>query len=380
MKLIINASNLSTTGVVQVTLSFIHECIKYTKNEYHIFMSKTIESQIDQSLFPANFKFYTIKFHPAYNINGFKTRRLLSSLEKKIKPDCVFTAFGPSWWTPKSPHLIGYALAHYLYPESPLFKILPLKKLIKIKIYSIVHRYFFRQNGKYYVCETEDVSDRLAKFLKCDPKKVFTVTNTYNDFFNSYRPSTNIILPPKMSNEFRLVTMSSFVTHKNITILNEVIPLLKKQPDYKIKFILTIDSNLLRQNITVEAQSDIVNLGRIPASECPAVYDECDALFLPTLMECFSANFPEAMKMRKPVLTSNLPFATNVCGDAALYFDPLNPHDIAEKILLLIKDEELQKALIAKGEARLNAFESAESRASKYLSICETIKSMSSYN
>ncbi|MFK2341775.1 glycosyltransferase [Bacteroides fragilis] len=82
-----------------------------------------------------------------------------------------------------------------------------------------------------------------------------------------------------------------------------------------------------------EAKKSIVNLGIIDVSKCPQLYNECDALFLPTLLECFSANYVEAMKMRKPIVTSNLPFATNVCKNAALYFDPMNAHDIVEKFL-----------------------------------------------
>ena len=82
----------------------------------------------------------------------------------------------------------------------------------------------------------------------------------------------------------------------------------------------------------------------------------------------------EAMKMEKPILTSNYSFAADICGDAALYFDPLDAKDIAEKILKLKDDKKLYDELIKIGKERLKDFEASRSRAEKYLEICEKIK------
>lgn len=74
-----------------------------------------------------------------------------------------------------------------------------------------------------------------------------------------------------------------------------------------------------------------------------------------------------------PILTSDLSFAHNICGNAAEYFDPLNPEDIADKIEKIISDETLRNFLTNMGGKQLKIFETAESRAEKYLSICDLI-------
>ena len=51
-------------------------------------------------------------------------------------------------------------------------------------------------------------------------------------------------------------------------------------------------------------------------------------MILPTLLESFSATYIEAMFHGKTILTSDLDFARDVCGEAAFYFDPLNPQSI----------------------------------------------------
>ncbi|KAA6314587.1 hypothetical protein EZS27_034819, partial [termite gut metagenome] len=308
MKLIINASTLSGTGVTQVAVSFINECVNFTENEFHVFMSRTVATQIKVKEFSSNFFFYLIETHPIQGLRGFKIRRKLKKLEQKINPDCVFSVFGPSWWTPTCSHLMGYAYPHYVYPDSPLFNVLSVSEKTIVYFRKLVHKYYLKKNGKYYVCETEDVSKRLVDFLNVPIENVFTVTNTCNNFFYKSDNVKGQILPEKSDNEFRFLVLCSFMRHKNIEILNSVIPMLKGKSDRKIKFILTADNIVYVKKIARGVMDSIINIGRIEIAQCPQLYRECDALFLPTLLECFSANYPEAMYMGKPILTSNLPF------------------------------------------------------------------------
>ena len=96
-------------------------------------------------------------------------------------------------------------------------------------------------------------------------------------------------------------------------------------------------------------------------------------MFLPSHLECFSASYPEAMKMERPILTSNLSFARTVCKDAAMYFDNLNGKDISDKIKLLFHDEKLSKELVERGKKRLVFFDDSRAQAEKYLNICRKI-------
>jgi glycosyltransferase involved in cell wall biosynthesis len=96
-------------------------------------------------------------------------------------------------------------------------------------------------------------------------------------------------------------------------------------------------------------------------------------MFLPTLAECFSASYAEAMRMRKPILTTDLGFSRSICGDAALYFQPADPKAAADMVEKLLDATEIQQQLIAKGEEQLNTFDSAEARAKKILALCREL-------
>lgn len=374
MRIIINTSTLSGTGVTQVAVSFLRECIGMTNNEYYVFLSKTVASQINTSDFPLNFFFFTFESHPIYGLNGFSVRKRLRMLEKKINPDCVFSVFGPSWWTPSKPHLIGYAYPHYVYRDSPFFENISFFENLKIKIFRIIHVLFLKRNAKYFVCETDDVSERLTRLFNCNRDNVFTVSNTCNDFFDSYKKGNDKILSEKIEGEFRFLSLCSFAPHKNLVILNKVIPLLNSRfKNNKIKFVLTVEGSLFEKLIDDSVKSSIINLGRVDVEKCPQLYDECDALFLPTTLECFSANYPEAMKMKKPIITSNLSFATSICKDAALYFNPYDENDIVDVIQKLVNSPGLIQDLVKSGSTQLKFFLTSKQRAEKYLAICDHI-------
>jgi len=374
MKIIINTSNLFVGGGVQVALSFINE-LKNIKedNEYHIFLSSEIRKQIVFKEFSLNFIFYEIEKSPASIIYRYKINKRLNKLEAQILPDCVFTIFGPSYWTPKSKHLMGLATGWVYNPNTIAFNELSFLETIKTKLEITYKKFFIKKNASCYVVETNDAKEKILKFLKIK-SPIFVVGNTYSSIFDDsqYLNSKNqgfLTLPHNKRNAFRLILISHNYSHKNLKIIKKIIPLLK---GYDVQFILTIDE-MSYNNLFSEFKDNVLNLGTISQENCPSVYSQCDALFFPTLLETFSASYPEAMKMKLPILTSNYSFAKDICGNAGLYFNPLDEHDIVDKIIQIISSKKLRKHLISNGSNRLLECETASSRAYKYLEILNKI-------
>jgi glycosyltransferase involved in cell wall biosynthesis len=115
----------------------------------------------------------------------------------------------------------------------------------------------------------------------------------------------------------------------------------------------------------------IVNLGIIHPNQCVNLYNSCDIVFVPSLLEIFTAVYPEAMASGKPIVTNNLSFAKSICGDAALYYDYSSAEDASLKIIELIENNNLRLNLINNGLKRLSFFDTSESRFSK---ILQTLK------
>lgn len=368
MKLLINTASADRGGSVQVALSFLAECKEIEGHEYHVFLSPNVGKGVDQSSFSANFYFYLMSQRPAQRLFSLKPMsREFDALEREIKPDCVFTTSGPSYWRPRPPHLIGYNLPHYIYRDSPFWKRVGFRERLQFNLKGILIRWFFRRDADAYVVQTDDVNQRLQAFI--GKSNVHTVSNTCSAaYYDAHRCAPK--LPPRSEDEFRALTLSALYSHKNLEVIREVVDEFRRRKRPSPRFVLTIqqaDYDLVFwENYTEE----VVTVGPVPPSECPSLYDECDAMFLPTLLECFSASYPEAMIMKKPILTSDLGFAQTVCQDAALYFDPLNASEIADQFERLMDSDELQNDLIGRGLERVKTFNSAAQRACRFISIC----------
>lgn len=61
----------------------------------------------------------------------------------------------------------------------------------------------------------------------------------------------------------------------------------------------------------------------------------------------------EAIKCETALIVSDTGFLKEYCGDAALYVDPNNFNDIAEKMMALFKDEQKRKDVIEKGKLQM---------------------------
>lgn len=110
----------------------------------------------------------------------------------------------------------------------------------------------------------------------------------------------------------------------------------------------------------------------VPDEDMPSLYQNAVCFVLPSLYEGFGLPVLEAMKYGCPVLASNVSSLPEAGGDAALYFDPENSDDIAEKIGRVVGDEKLRKAMVQKGFERVKKF-SWKKAAQETLAVLEEV-------
>ncbi len=371
MKLLINTASTFKGGSIQVAKSFIEECKKHKKHTYHVVLGVALAKIIETDSFPDNFYFYKINYRPAERVFSLKPRTdFFRKIEKNIELDIVFTTSGPAYWCPEAPHVVGYNLPHYIYPDSPFWSTLSTPKLVKWKLKGLIIRYFFKHDADAYVVQTDDVNQRLRKFL--GRNNVYTVPNTCSAYYYNPKSFPNK-LPKKRKDEFRLLTISVWYPHKHLDVIPGVIDSLPEGIKQRVRFVLTLPNEDFEKHFPAMYRGHIANVGPVSIEEGPELYRECDALFLPTLLECFSVSYAEAMAMEKPILTGDMGFARSICKDAALYFDPMRPKDIADKITELAGSKKMQEELAGKGKNRLLSFGTAQNRAEQYLKICKKI-------
>ena len=372
MKLLINTASTFKGGGIQVAKSFIEECKEIYEHDYLVVLGENISKLIHKDSFPENFTFYEAPFRPATKVFSWSSHNFfLKIIEKEWKPDVVFTTTGPSYWRPKVKHVIGYNLPHYIYSDSPYFQIIPFKRKMWWKAMKIYAKYILKRDADALVVQTDDVKERVKKLLS--KKSVFTVSNTISEYYLSPKKAPKK-LPVKTKNQFRLLTLSAWYPHKNLGIIPKVLDVLIKKGYTNIVFVVTLPKiDEAKLQLVDKYEEQLINIGQVKVVEGASLYEECDAMFLPTLLECFSASYAEAMKLNKPIITADMGFAHTVCKDAALYVNPMDENDIASKIIELSTSYELQEGLVKKGVERLQMFGSSKDRARRYIQICQSL-------
>jgi glycosyltransferase involved in cell wall biosynthesis len=107
----------------------------------------------------------------------------------------------------------------------------------------------------------------------------------------------------------------------------------------------------------------VITLGTLPLDALAGAYQMASAVFLPTMREASTAVYPESFYFRRPLVTSDMNFARELCGDAAIYVPPREPETIAAQLFQLVRRKDLRERLIETGASRLAShYPSTESK------------------
>lgn len=365
MRILINASNLRIGGGIQVADSICREINRFKEHDFIIVLPREMNY-----LFPL-LKTPNIILIKEYNIPNsiinivFGRNKFLDSLVEVYNINAVITIFGPSKWKPKCFHLCGFAMPHIVLNKSPYWKTISKWKLLKTKLRNILMSRDFKRNSTQLWSESEYISQLLRK--KYLSKTVYTISNNCNQVFNNPDEWVSNIKLPRFEG-LTLLTITSSYPHKNLRIsIDALRELAVLAPNLKIRFVFTVTKDEFG-SIPNEYQDNFILLGKVNINQCPNLYRQTDIMFQPSLLECFTATYAEAMKMNVPIITTDLGFAHSLCGDAAYYYSPINPKDLALAICAL-NSECLRKELARKGNLQLKKFYSFSERADKLIDI-----------
>jgi glycosyltransferase involved in cell wall biosynthesis len=109
-------------------------------------------------------------------------------------------------------------------------------------------------------------------------------------------------------------------------------------------------------------------LGYLPDRDLAALYEGCRLVVFPSLYEGYGMPVLEAMHFGRPICCSRVTSLPEVAGEAALFFDPRRPQEIAGAMRRLLDDPALEAELVARGRARLEAID-PDAMARAYLDV-----------
>jgi rhamnosyl/mannosyltransferase len=120
-----------------------------------------------------------------------------------------------------------------------------------------------------------------------------------------------------------------------------------------------MEESLKRQAAASPNAKNIIFAGKASDDKLPEYYAACDVLVLPSVsrLEAFGLVMLEALSSGKPVITSDMPGMREVVVDHidGLWAEPLDSHDIAEKVRTLLEDDDMRRRFGANGRMKVEA-------------------------
>ena len=149
--------------------------------------------------------------------------------------------------------------------------------------------------------------------------------------------------------------------HKNVPVLLRAFAQLCKDRKLSHSLLIVGDDarwkpSVVNECVRLGIQNSVVFLSRVSQKLLPRIYASADVLVMPSTIEGFGLPVLEAMACGAPVVASRAASLPEVAGDAALYFDPARPEELATEIERILQSRELRSSLRNRGIERAKQF------------------------
>lgn len=339
-RVLVDASNLRVGGIVQVGASLIDELTELRRDDdvagrhpwlrqvvFHVSPQVHANLTVDKD---AREKSVTGRpwWHPALWLRPRKDF------------DLQLVIFGPRYGWKRAPKtLVGIADVTSVYDWPRGVPPGPLQARLKRTVRTKVARWLFARES-FLVSESAALIDAFQARVGFDPRRTAVVPNTVN------RAVVDPALRAELQQDLRsglppgavlLAYPARLYPHKNHALL----PLVRErleQRGVEARFVVTLTETEW-QSMPERFRDACVNVGIVPVNVMAGIYQQSDAVFFPSLLESFSATPIEGLLLNGIVFASDRGFVRDVCGDRAVYFDPLDPDDAAEVLARVLCDD-----------------------------------------
>ncbi|EHH1227956.1 glycosyltransferase family 4 protein, partial [Vibrio vulnificus] len=116
------------------------------------------------------------------------------------------------------------------------------------------------------------------------------------------------------------------------------------------KKVIVLGSNGVDFGKYIKNKERFIFKGYVSEKELNTHFSEAFAFIYPTLNEGYGYPPIKAMEYQTPVIASAITSVTEVCEDAALYFNPLSVSEMKTRILTILNQPDIKKRLVSNGD------------------------------
>ena len=236
------------------------------------------------------------------------------------------------------------------------------RNLLIFKIKRLAYRYVIShtiKNSQKILVPSNFVKNEIIRTFGVDPHRiVVTYEAAEEEYFGNEKPET---INQKLLNKYQIkrpfiIYVGNAYPHKNLGRLLDAMVDLKNWKfeigNLKLTIVCPRDVFWQRLKERIKEQrleEQVIVTGYIPVAELSIILRSAQAYVFPSLSEGFGIPGLNSMAAGVPVIASDIPVLKEIYSNAALYFDPHNPKDLASKINQVLSNERTRSDLVKKG-------------------------------
>ena len=215
------------------------------------------------------------------------------------------------------------------------------------------------------IAVSEWVKQELAECASVKASRIEVVSNGIDHaaFYPRPRNEESVVLIQPFSFQRPYILCVSRIEHpvKNHVRLIKAFDIFKARSKYPHRLVLA-GGNSGNADKVLEAaaaspwRSDIFFTGHFPHKSLPELYSGADFVVQPSMYEGFGMGVLEAMASGVPVACARAASLPETAGHAALYFDPGNAEDMADRMVTLAGDRDIYRQCRQLGIERAQTF------------------------
>lgn len=198
------------------------------------------------------------------------------------------------------------------------------------------------------IFETQGERDSFVRRLNYPLSQTHIVANSVNDIYLSASPASDSM----RTDTLRILFVTANQPHKNNHMIPAYADALRRAGFSRFTLALTLTAQDARHWLNGAAllSEHLDFLGTLPAEELLHEYQKSHIVALPSSLETHSGVYNEVRYVPRALLASDRPFAREICGSFAHFFEPLDAGDFVRAVSDVVAD--LPKAEQAAWDAR----------------------------
>ncbi|HAI74449.1 MAG TPA: hypothetical protein DCS28_00905 [Candidatus Moranbacteria bacterium] len=356
MKIAIQAADLDAERI-DGTRVYISNLLKYfgklsSRDDFVIYHRNKFNSE----LVPPDFSNYTVR---TFDIPFLWTQIRFSWNVWRDKPAVLWMPMHnlPVFHSRKMKIVVtAHDLAYKYFPQY-----FPKKDLFKL---NILGGLAFRMADKIIAISESTKKDILKFYPSVNEDKIKVIYHGFDaDVYSVPRDlkiENEIKKKLKINGEYILYA-GAIQPRKNLGVLVDAFDIFKEKINSDVKLIIAGEKAWLSDGVFEKIKKskfkkDIITPGRVSFFDLGNIVRGAKVYVYPSLYEGFGIPVLEILASRVPLICALNSSLREAGGEAPLYFNEKSPQDLAEKIELVLKDENLRNVMIAKGVEQIKKF------------------------